>query len=294
MTAPRLFVFGLGYTAGVLARQLAAEGWRIAGTCQGEEKRAELEARGYEAYVFDREHPLPDARAALAGTTHLLLSIPPDRRGDPVEACHAMDIADLTSLEWAGYLSTTGVYGDTGGEWVSEASWLKPGSERAKRRVEAEKGWLNLYRRFGVPLHVFRLPGIYGPGRSAVDQVRAGEAKRIDKPGHLFGRIHVEDIAGALRASMAMLNPGAIYNVCDDEPAEPQEVIRFAAELLGVEPPPLVPFDKAELSEMARSFWADNRRVKNDRLKNKLGYTLKYPSYREGLKAQVEAETAAA
>ncbi|PWC56730.1 SDR family oxidoreductase [Azospirillum sp. TSO22-1] len=289
MTAPRLFVFGLGYTAGVLARQLAAEGWRIAGTCQTAEKRAELEALGYEAHVFDREHPLPDARAVLKDATHLLLSIPPDRKGDPVLAAHGQDIADLISLEWAGYLSTTGVYGDSGGEWVSEASWLRPTSDRSRRRVEAEKGWLNLYRQYGVPLHVFRLPGIYGPGRSAIDQLRAGEAKRIDKPGHLFGRIHVEDIAGVLRASMATMNPGAVYNVCDDEPAEPQEVIRYAAELLGVEPPPLVPYDKAELSEMARSFWADNRRVKNERIKTKLGYALKHPSYRDGLKAQAEA-----
>lgn len=289
MTTPRLFVFGLGYTAGVLARQLAAEGWLIAGTCQTEEKRAELEGQGFQAFVFDREHPLADARAALKGTTHLLLSIPPDRKGDPVLACHGQDIADLISLEWAGYLSTTGVYGDSKGEWVSEASWLKPTSERSKRRVEAEKGWLNLYRQFGVPLHVFRLPGIYGPGRSAIDQLRAGEAKRIGKPGHLFGRIHVEDIAGVLRASMATMNPGAVYNVCDDEPAEPQEVIRYAAELLGVEPPPLVPYETAELSEMAKSFWADNRRVKNERIKTKLGYTLKYPSYRDGLKAQVES-----
>ena len=287
MTAPRLFVFGLGYTAGVLARQLAAEGWRIAGTCQTDDKRAELEARGWEAFVFDREHPLADVKAALKGTTHLLLSVPPDRKGDPVLALHGQDIADLISLEWAGYLSTTGVYGDTGGEWVSEASWLRPTSDRSRRRVEAEKRWLNLYRQYGVPLHVFRLPGIYGPGRSAIDQLRAGEAKRIDKPGHLFGRIHVEDIAGALRASMATMNPGAVYNVCDDEPAEPQEVIRYAAELLGMAPPPLVPYETAELSEMSRSFWADNRRVKNERIKSKLGYTLKYPSYRDGLKAQV-------
>ena len=290
MTAPRLFVFGLGYTAGVLARKLAGEGWRIAGTCQSEETRAALEAQGYEAFVFDRAHPLPDAKAALKGTTHLLLSVPPDRQGDPVQAVHGMDIAELISLEWAGYLSTTGVYGDSGGEWVSEASLLRPNSERAKRRVEAEKGWLNLYRQYGVPLHVFRLPGIYGPGRSAIDQLRAGEAKRLDKPGHLFGRIHVADIAGVLRASMATMNPGAVYNVCDDEPAEPQEVIRYAAELLGIEPPPLLPFETAELSEMARSFWADNRRVKNERIKSKLGYTLTYPSYREGLKAQAGEE----
>ncbi len=288
MTTPRLFVFGLGYTATTLATLLAAEGWRIAGTCQNAAKRAELEARGYEAFVFDHDTPLPDARAALADVTHVLISIPPDTRGDPVQATLTLDIAALNGLQWAGYLSTTGVYGNSDGAWVSEASWLRPTSARSQRRVEAEKNYLHLHRQDGVPMHIFRLPGIYGPGRSAIDQLRAGKAQRLDKPGHLFGRIHVEDIIGVLRASMTAMNPGAIYNVCDDEPAEPQEVMRFAAELLGVEPPPLIPFAQANLSEMAKSFWTDNRRVKNDRIKNSLGYKLKYPSYREGLRAQIE------
>ncbi|HYD68633.1 SDR family oxidoreductase [Azospirillum sp.] len=292
MTTPRLFVFGLGYTGGRLAAELLAEGWRVAGTCQGEEKRAELAARGIEAFVFDRDHPL-DA-GALTGTTHLLSTVPPDKRGDPVLARHERDLYDLRTLDWAGYLSTTGVYGDRGGEWVSEAAWLKPTGDRQKRRVDAERGWLHLHRQFGVPVHVFRLPGIYGPGRSALDAARDGSARRIDKPGHVFSRVHVDDIVQALRASMARPSPGSVYNVCDDEPCEPRAVTEFACELLGVEPPPLVPFDKAELSEMAKSFWTDNKRVKNDRMKRDLGVTLRYPSYREGLTAQLEAEKATA
>lgn len=289
MTDPRLFVFGPGYTARVFADRLRAEGWRIAATCRSEEKKAALESQGIEAFLFDRGRPLADAKAALAGTTHLLVSIPPDGKGDPVLDQHARDLADLRTLDWAGYLSTTGVYGDTGGEWVSEASWLKPTGERQKRRVEAERGWLNLYRQYGVPMHLFRLAGIYGPGRSAIDSVRDGIAKRVDKPGQVFCRIHVDDIANTLRASMARPTLGAIYNVADDLPSPSHEVVEYACRLLGVEPPPLVPFDQAEMSPMAASFYADCRRVKNDRIKRQLGVTLTYPDYRAGLEAQLAA-----
>lgn len=290
MTAPRLFVFGLGFTARVFAKALKAEGWRVAATCRSEDKRATLESQGYEAFLFDRGRPLADARAALDGTTHLLVSVPPDAKGDPVLDQHAMDLADLRTLDWAGYLSTTGVYGDTKGEWVGEAAWLRPTGDRQKRRVEAERGWLNLYRQYGVPLHVFRLAGIYGPGRSALDTVRDGSAKRVDKPGQVFSRIHVEDIAGTLRASMAQPTLGAVYNVADDLPSPSHEVVAYACALLGVEPPPLVPFEKADLSPMAASFYADCRRVKNDRIKRQLGVALKYPDYRAGLDAQFAAE----
>ena len=289
MTDPRLFVFGPGYSARVFADALRADGWRVAATCRSEEKKAELEARGIEAFLFDRGRPLADAKAALAGTTHLLVSIPPDGKGDPVLDQHARDLADLRTLDWAGYLSTTGVYGDTGGEWVSEAAWLKPTGERQKRRVEAERGWLNLYRQYGVPMHLFRLAGIYGPGRSAIDSVRDGTARRVDKPGQVFCRIHVEDIARTLRASMARPTLGAVYNVADDLPSPSHEVVEYACRLLGVEPPPLIPFDQAEMSPMAASFYADCRRVKNDRIKRQLGVTLAYPDYRAGLEAQLAA-----
>jgi len=291
---PRLFCFGLGFTGQALAAALRAEGWAVAGTVRDPARAAALTAEGIEAWPFDRDRPLEDP-AALAGTTHLLASAPPDGvaapSGDPVLDRHGADIAALMpGLAWAGYLSTTGVYGDRGGGTVDEDSALDPSGERGRRRVAAERGWLDLWRDRGVPVHVFRLSGIYGPGRSALDQVRRGTAKRIDKPGQVFNRIHVEDIVAVLRASMARPNPGAVYNVADDDPAPSPDVIAHACALLGMDPPPLVPFAEADLSPMARSFYADSKRVANDRIKTELGVTLKYPSYRDGLAAQLAAE----
>jgi nucleoside-diphosphate-sugar epimerase len=290
-TAPhnRLFCFGLGYSAQALIRLLRNEGWGIAGTCRASDEAAAFRRDGIAAHVFDGGTPMADAGAALTGTTHLLSSVPPDAESDPVLRWHGRDIAALVeaepSLAWAGYLSTTGVYGDCAGGWVDDASARQPTGERGRRRVAAEDGWLALWREHGVPAHLFRLAGIYGPGRSALDTVRAGRAQRIDKPGQVFSRIHVADIAAVLRASMARPNPGGAYNVCDDNPAPPEEVVRYACELLGVAPPPLVPFDSADLSPMARSFYADNKRVRNDRIKTELGVRLRYPDYRAGLTA---------
>jgi nucleoside-diphosphate-sugar epimerase len=275
-----LFCFGLGYSAGFLARVLAGDGWRVAGTSRD----GAASTDGFTIHRFTRGTPLADP-TGLAGTTHLLISVPPDAESDPVLAEHAHDIAALRGLRWLGYLSTTGVYGDRGGGWVDEESDLAPSGDRGRRRVVAEAGWLDLHRRRGVPAHVFRLAGIYGPGRSALDTVRQGRAQRIDKPGQVFSRIHVADLAAVLRASMARPDPGAIYNVCDDDPAPPEAVIAHACALLGVEPPPLVPFDTADLSPMARSFYDDNKRVSNRRLKEVLGVTLAYPSYKDGLQA---------
>jgi nucleoside-diphosphate-sugar epimerase len=282
--SPALFCFGLGYSAGHLARALAGDGWRIAGTS----REGAASADGIAIQRFTRSVPLADPAAALAGATHLLVSMPPDAEGDPLLAEHAHDIAALRGLRWVGYLSTTGVYGDRGGDWVDEASALAPSGERGRRRVAAEAGWLDLYRRRGVPVHLFRLAGIYGPGRSALDTVRQGRAQRIDKPGQMFSRIHVADLVAVLRASMARPDPGAIYNVCDDDPAPPEAVVAYACTLLGVDPPPLVPFDQAELSPMARSFYDDNKRVSNRRIKQALGVRLAYPSYREGLQALLQ------
>lgn len=286
MLAKRLFVFGLGYSALVLATRLKAKGWSLAGTCRTEEKRAELAARGITAFLFDRGRPLDDAKTALAGTTHLLSSVPPDAQGDAVIDTHARDIAALPGLRWAGYLSTTGVYGDRDGEWVDENAGLHPTGPRGRARVDAERAWLDLLR-VGVPVHVFRLAGIYGPGRSALDTVRSGTAKRIVKPGQVFSRIHVDDIANVLEASIAKPNPGTAYNVCDDDPAPPQDVIAYACALLGKEPPPETPYAVAAagMSEMARSFYADSKRVSNTRIKTELGVNLAYPDYRTGLKA---------
>lgn len=292
MPAGRLFIFGLGYTSLRLADRLRGAGWSVAGTTRGAEKAASLRAAGIDAFTFDRGQPLADAALALAGATHILSSVPPDERGEPVLDMHGADIAARAGdLRWVGYLSTTGVYGDTGGQWVDEQSPLNAAGTRGQRRVSAEAGWLDLYRAHGVPVHLFRLPGIYGPGRSAIDALRAGTARRVDKPGQVFCRIHVDDIGGALIASMARPMPGRAWNIVDDEPAPAAQVVEHAARLLGVEPPPLEPFDPAAMSAMAASFYADNRRVRNDRLKQVLGYRLIHPTYREGLAAQMAAET---
>jgi nucleoside-diphosphate-sugar epimerase len=284
----RLFCFGLGFSARALARRRRAAGWSVAGTTRSPEKAAELRAEGLQAYIFDRAQPLDES--ALAGTTHLLVSVAPDDLGDPVLGSHAAEIAALPGLAWIGYLSTTGVYGDWQGGEVDETSALRGAKGRNRRRIEAEAAWLELYEQKGLPVHVFRLAGIYGPGRSALDQVRAGRARRIDKPGHLFSRIHVEDIAKTLQASMARPDPGRVYNVCDDEPAAAADVTAYACDLLGVAPPPLVPLEAAEMSPMALSFWQDNRLVSNRRLHEELGVTLAYPNYRAGLEAILAEE----
>ena len=284
----RLFCFGLGYSALALARRLMAAGWAVAGTTRSAEKAAGLAAEGVATLVFDRDNPLP--AGALTGATHLLVSIAPDEAGDPVLDRHAGDIAALTGLRWIGYLSTTGVYGDWQGAEVDETSELRGAKGRNRRRIEAEAAWLALQADKGLPVHVFRLAGIYGPGRSALDQVRTGRARRIDRPGHLFSRIHVDDIAATLEASIARPRPGRVYNVCDDEPATAEAVTAYACRLLGVEPPPLIPLEAAELSPMALSFWEDNRLVSNRRLREELGVTLAYPNYRAGLEAILRAE----
>ncbi len=274
---PRLFAFGLGYSALELAGRLQRQGWSIAGTSRSDAAAAPLRARGFDITPFESERPA----AALIGATHILSSVPPDESGDPVLAHWGATLAACDSIAWVGYLSTTGVYGDRAGGWVNENSALEPTGSRGQRRVAAEEAW----RALGLPIHLFRLAGIYGPGRSALDTVRSGRARRIVKPGQVFSRIHVADIATVLEASIARPNPGAAYNLCDDNPAPPDEVIAYAAALLGVPAPPEIPFDAAELSEMARSFYADNKRVSNDRIKRELGVTLAYPDYRAGLNA---------
>lgn len=284
-----LFCFGLGYTAQALAGALRDEGWTIAGTTRTEAKREALAAAGIEAHLFDRNHPLDDAPGVLARATHVVTSIPPDDAGDPVLDHHQGDLGRVLGLAWIGYLGTTGVYGDRRGAWVDETDPPDPTMPRTRRRVMAEGGWLAS----GLPVQIFRLAGIYGPGRSALDSVRNGTARRIIKPGQVFGRIHIDDIVQVLRASIANPHPWAIYNVADDEPAPPQDVVAFAAELLGVPPPPEIPYETADLSPMARTFYADNRRVANDRIKQELGVELRYPGYRGGLRALLAAERSA-
>jgi len=285
MSGNVLFVFGLGYSARALAADLMAQGWTVRGTTRSAEKQAELARQGIETAIFDGETPLADP-AVLDDVTHLLASVPPGPDGDPVLRHHGDDLADRAeNMTWAGYLSSTGVYGDRGGDWVDETATRTPATERGQRRVAAEDGWCALWRAAKLPVHLFRLAGIYGPGRNALETVRTGRARRIVKPGQVFSRTHVTDITAVLAASIAGPNPGAAYNVCDDDPAPPQDVILHACELLGVDPPPEIPFEEADLSDMARSFYAESKKVSNARIKAELGVRLAYPDYRAGLAA---------
>ncbi len=287
----RLFCFGFGYTCDYLAHALQQQGgWRVAGTTRDHDRKRELKERGIEGFLFDYERPLSDPLFILKDTTHLLISTPPGDQGDPAFLMHAEDIVKIPTLEWVGYLSTTGVYGDRAGDFVDENSEVRPSTKRGSRRARAEDQWFMLLNHYNLPVHTFRLAGIYGPGRSALDSVRAGVARRIEKKGHAFSRIHVEDIVNVLLASMANPEPGSAYNVCDDYPAPSHEVIAYACELLGLEPPPLIPFEEADLAPITRSFYSDNKRVSNAKIKQELGVKLKYPDYLSGLKACLEAE----
>ena len=290
-SSKRIFIFGLGYVATALASVLKDVGWRVAGTCRSETRRHELLAHGFEAYPFDGEERDDGIGRQVIAADHLLSTIPPEQTGDPALAFYEKQIANAKQSCWIGYLSTTGVYGDWDGEEVNEESPVRPSSVRAHRRVAAECAWLALGRRTGHGVHVFRLAGIYGPSRNILAQVRAGTARRIEKSGHLFSRIHVSDIVSTLCASMTAPRPGAIYNVCDDEPASQSDVVAHAYTLLGMSAPQMTPFDNAvqDMSELARSFWVDNRRVSNRRLYRELGVELAYPTYREGLAALIAA-----
>ena len=286
MTSRTLLVFGLGYSARVLVDRLRPAGWAVRATARSAEKVAALQAEGIDAFLFDGTTPIADVAGAFDGVSHLLLSVPPGADGDPVLSHHGGDIAARAGdIAWAGYLSTTGVYGDRAGGWVDEASEFTPATERGRRRVEAEAGWCRLWREHGLPTHLFRLAGIYGPGRNALETVRSGTARRVVKQGQVFSRTHVTDIATVLEASIARPNPGAAYNVCDDDPAPPQEVVAHACALLGVDPPPEIPFEDAEMSAMGRSFYAESKRVSNRRIKEELGVELAYRDYRDGLAA---------
>ncbi len=280
-----LLSFGHGYSAQALTKLLLPEGWRIIGTTRTAEKAETLAATGITPLVF----PGDDVDRAIREATHLLISAGPDADGDPVlRAVGTQIAARAASFEWAGYLSTTGVYGDHSGGWVDEDTPLSPSTRRGQWRKDAEAAWSAIP---GLPLHIFRLAGIYGPGRGPFAKVRSGTARRIIKPGQVFSRIHVEDIAQIVQASIRHPNPGTAYNLCDDDPAPPQDVIAHAADLLGLPIPPAEDFDTAEMTPMARSFYAESKRVRNDRIKTDLGVDLLYPTYKEGLAALLrEAE----
>lgn len=290
MAGLQLFVFGYGFTARALARRLRPRGWDIAASVRNPADVARLAAEGVAAVPISDTDRL---EAALAHTTALLITAPPDAGGCPGLRAMVPALARANAFpDWTGYLSTTGVYGDRRGGWVSEQSRLAAQSMEGARRVGAERDWLEVGRGMGLTVTLFRLPGIYGPGRSALDRMRAGEARRITAPGQVFSRIHVDDLAAGLEASMARPRAGGIYNLCDDTPCPNAEVIAFAAELLGLPVPPEVPLAEAGLSVMAQRFYAESKRVSNARAKAELGWQPAYPTYREGLRAILTAESA--
>ena len=284
----KLVIFGMGYSAQALVEEMRpfASG-TVIGTTRSAAKAESLKALGVEPRVF----PGADMRAELESATHVLITAGPEDGADPVLKHLRPIFEELADrFQWVGYLSTTGVYGDHKGAWVDESAPLTPATRRGRARVNTEGEWKALARDHGLALHIFRLPGIYGPGRGPFEKVRNGTARRIIKEGQVFSRIHVEDIAQALLASMAQPRPGAIYNICDDDPAPPEDVLTYAAELLGVDLPPAVRFEEAEMTPMARSFYAESKKVDNGLMKRELGVKLRYPTYRAGLDALFAAE----
>lgn len=275
----KLLILGMGYTGRVFATHMRAQGWEVRGTTRNPTDESLI------------QWPGRDISATLDWATHILLSAAPDKSGDPFLA--ALEAGILAAKPaWVGYLSTTGVYGDHAGAWVDESTALSPATTRGHYRVIAEQQWLDLYKTAGLPVHIFRLAGIYGPGRGPFAKVRAGTARRIIKDNQVFSRIHVEDIAQTLAASIARPNPGQIYNVCDDAPAPPQDVIGYAAALLGLPLPPAMDYETAEMTLMARSFYAESKKVSNARIKGELGVNLRFPDYKSGLEALLAQETA--
>ncbi|MFT4577264.1 MAG: nucleoside-diphosphate-sugar epimerase [Nitrospinales bacterium] len=278
-----LFCFGLGFTAQALAKRMRAQEWTVSGSCREIDNKDSL--KELSVFPFDGTHATEEIRNALSKATHLLVSIPPQLSGDVVLQKFSSQIAECKNLKWIGYISSTGVYGDTQGEWVDESSPLKPETELNIRRVEAENGWLSLAKESGCPVMIFRCAAIYGPGRNLLVSVKQGRARRIEKRGLVFSRTHVEDLAQVLEASIKKPRLREIYNVSDDEPSPPSEAVEYACKLLNIAPPPLIPFESAELSEIARGFYQTCKRVDNKKIKEELGVKLQYPDYRSGLDA---------
>lgn len=288
-----LICLGLGYSAEHFVKDFGEKFDRIVGTVRSAERAAALAAEGsgrLQALVFDGKTATDELRRAIAAANAALISIPQDAGGDPVLRAFGDAFAQAPRLRAIVYLSTVGVYGDCGGAWVDEATPAKPTAARSRERLAAEAEWQALGARRNIPVAILRLAGIYGPGRSALTQIRRGDARRIVKSGQVFNRIHVGDIAQAIDAAIARRASG-VFNVADDEPTPPGEPLAFAAQLLGVPPPPEIPFAQAApaMSELALSFWQECRRVKNDKLKHELGVRLRYPTYREGLRALLNA-----
>lgn len=287
-----LFCFGCGYTAQRLARRVRAAGGLVSGTARSVQAAAALDAEGITGWQFDGTAPLP--AAALQGVTDLLISIPPGDAGDMILTHHPDLAKTCGNLRWVGLLSTTGVYGDTGGAWIDEGAPLAPRTERSRNRVLAEDHWLAFAKQSGIPVQVFRLPGIYGPQRSPFARLRAGTARRIVKPGQVFNRIHVDDIVAALLLGMARPKAGPVFHLADGHPAPADEVLSHAAALIGLAPPPEVAVDDPSLSPMAREFYAECKRLDITRARRDLGFAPLYPDYRSGLQAILDEELAGA
>ena len=282
--AMKFFFFGLGFSSLAAVEQVRAldPTASIAGTVRSPEKAARLRDNGIAAHLFTGDAPSEALRADLHAATHVVLSIAPDAAGDPALSQHRADLDAAPDLQWLCYYSTVGVYGDFGGAWIDETVPLVPRNERSDRRVAAEAAWRDYAGERGVELAILRLAGIYGPGRSTFDKLRDGTARRLVKPEQVFNRIHVEDI-GRVTALAAQQRLAGTFNLSDDEPAPPQDLVTHAAQLLGVAPPPEIAYADAELTPMQRSFYADNKRVANRAIKDALGIELLYPTYREGL-----------
>jgi nucleoside-diphosphate-sugar epimerase len=278
----RLFCFGYGYSAESLARKLSPRVTSVAGTRTSLPDALDT---GITLAAYGGDGPSAELSGLLAGATHVLVSIPPDLEGDAVLRHFGVDLAALPNLAWIGYLSTIGVYGDCKGAWIDETAAVRPASERSLRRAQAEQAWLAFGEETGRRVEIFRLAGIYGPGRSVIDNLLSGTARRIVKPGKVFNRIHVDDIARVLVAAIDKPTRHCIFNVSDDEPAAPADVIAYAAELMGLPLPPEIPFEEAGLTGLAASFWAESKRVSNGRIRRDLGVELLYSTYREGLRA---------
>ncbi|MES2896019.1 MAG: SDR family oxidoreductase [Pseudomonadota bacterium] len=283
----RLFIYGYGFAAQALTRRLQPQGWNISATYRRPEAARAMTAQGVDPVAAD---DIAGVAAHLARTQAILIAAPPGPEGCPALQVLVPALARAEAFpDWIGYLSTTGVYGDRKGGWVFEDSRLAAQSTEGARRVGAERDWLEVGRGMGLTVTIHRLPGIYGPGRSAFDRLREGKARRVAAPGQVFSRIHVDDLAAGLDASMARPRAGGVYNLCDDEPAPNSEVVAYAARLLGMEPPPETPLDLEAMRPQARRFYAESKRVSNARAKAELGWRPVYPSYREGLAAILAA-----
>jgi len=280
-----LFCFGLGFSSQALARRLISKDWAVSGTCRDSKLKEPIKKLGISVYSYDGIQASSKIYDAIRKATHLLISIPPQTSGDVVLEQFGPDILNWNHLKWIGYISSTGVYGDAKGAWVDETSPLKPITPINCRRVVVESAWLKLNKEYDLPVVIFRCVGIYGPGRNLLVSLKQGRARRIEKPGLVFSRIHVDDLAQTLEASINQPQPGEIYNVSDDKPSSPAEAVEYACGLLNVEPPPITQYEHMEITDSARGFYQANKRVSNEKIKNRLGVRLQYPDYQVGLDA---------